>query len=208
MDDFSLVPVEHQPDFESVSLVPVDHDPFGDSGAIEPAPTQFVQAQQTQSQPAQFQQTQPQPQPQPVPSARPTLTVPTGSAVGGGSGSPFIDFFNQLAAPERAQSEGVADLVQNHPTAAKIEGAVGLGSLFFPPLAIAGGEALGLFGGGAAGAAVADGLSGSTISRAGRAAAGHRVRLPPKRLPKYYPNSKRPVLRHDLLQPSRKFMRV
>jgi hypothetical protein len=28
MDNFSLVPVDHQPDFENVSLVPVDHDPI------------------------------------------------------------------------------------------------------------------------------------------------------------------------------------
>ena len=28
MPDFSLVPVDHQPDFSNVSLVPVDHDPF------------------------------------------------------------------------------------------------------------------------------------------------------------------------------------
>lgn len=32
MDDYALVPVEHQPDFENVSLVPVEHDPFSDSG--------------------------------------------------------------------------------------------------------------------------------------------------------------------------------
>jgi hypothetical protein len=35
MPDFSLVPVDHQPDFENVSLVPVDHDPFAPSGADE-----------------------------------------------------------------------------------------------------------------------------------------------------------------------------
>jgi hypothetical protein len=31
MPDFSLVPVDHQPEFEGVSLVPVDYDPFGPS---------------------------------------------------------------------------------------------------------------------------------------------------------------------------------
>jgi hypothetical protein len=81
-----------------------------------------------------------------------------------------------LATPERAQSEGVADIVQNHPTAAKIDGAIGLGSLLFPPLAIAGGEALGLFGAGASGSAVADGLAGPTISGVGRAAVGTAAR--------------------------------
>ena len=45
MPDFSLMPVDHQPDFGDVSLVPVDHDPFSADG-----PTQ-----QTQVQPAQFQ---------------------------------------------------------------------------------------------------------------------------------------------------------
>lgn len=44
MDDYSLVPVEHQPDFDDVSLVPVDHDPFSDDGVT----------QQAQSQPAQI----------------------------------------------------------------------------------------------------------------------------------------------------------
>jgi len=39
MYDYSLVPVEHLPDFENVSLVPVDHDPFGGDGATQPAAT-------------------------------------------------------------------------------------------------------------------------------------------------------------------------
>jgi hypothetical protein len=52
MDDYSLVPVEHQPDFENVSLVPVPYDPFSDDGV-----TQQAQNQQAQDQPAQ-----PQPQ--------------------------------------------------------------------------------------------------------------------------------------------------
>jgi len=58
MADYSLVPVEHQPDFENVSFVPVDHDPFGDGGAIPGAPVQLAQAQQAQTQPAQSQQAQ------------------------------------------------------------------------------------------------------------------------------------------------------
>lgn len=48
MSDVSLVPVDHQPDFEDVSLVPVDHDPFSADGV-----TPQAQSQQTQSQPAQ-----------------------------------------------------------------------------------------------------------------------------------------------------------
>lgn len=182
MSDVSLVPVDHQPDFENVSLVPVDHDPFSDDGV-----TQQPQSQQAQGQPAQMQsgqvvqprltQTQPQSQSQPVPPVQTKPTVPGGSAIGGGSGSPFVEFFNQLAAPELAQSEEVADLVRNNPTAAKIEGAIGLGSLLFPPLAIAGAEGLGLFGAGVGVSAAADGLAGSTISGVGRAtAAGSAAR--------------------------------
>jgi hypothetical protein len=40
MPDFSLVPVDHQPDFSDVSLIPVDHDPFGADGAIQQAGAQ------------------------------------------------------------------------------------------------------------------------------------------------------------------------
>ncbi len=40
MGDYSLVPVEHQPDFENVSLVPVEHDPFSADGLSLPAGTQ------------------------------------------------------------------------------------------------------------------------------------------------------------------------
>jgi len=50
MPDFSLVPVDHQPDFSDVSLIPVDHDPFSADGA-----SQQVQVQPGQTQPAQMQ---------------------------------------------------------------------------------------------------------------------------------------------------------
>lgn len=40
MSDYSLVPVDHQPDFGDVSLIPVDHDPFSADGAIQQAATQ------------------------------------------------------------------------------------------------------------------------------------------------------------------------
>jgi len=33
MSDFSLVPVDYQPDFGDVSLIPVDHDPFSADGS-------------------------------------------------------------------------------------------------------------------------------------------------------------------------------
>jgi len=41
MPDFSLVPVDHQPDFGDASLIPVDHDPFSADGLIEQARTQL-----------------------------------------------------------------------------------------------------------------------------------------------------------------------
>jgi len=37
MPDFSLVPVDHQPDFGGVSLVPVDYDPFSADGVTQQA---------------------------------------------------------------------------------------------------------------------------------------------------------------------------
>ena len=40
MPDFSLVPVDHQPDFADFSLIPVDHDPFSTDGAAQPVQTQ------------------------------------------------------------------------------------------------------------------------------------------------------------------------
>jgi hypothetical protein len=42
MPDFSLVPVDHQPDFGDVSFVPVDHDPFSADGMIQQARTQLA----------------------------------------------------------------------------------------------------------------------------------------------------------------------
>jgi hypothetical protein len=40
MADYSLVPVDYQPDFSNISLVPVDHDPFSAAGIGEQAPAQ------------------------------------------------------------------------------------------------------------------------------------------------------------------------
>ncbi|MBC9876351.1 HNH endonuclease [Bradyrhizobium sp. INPA01-394B] len=53
MADYSLVPVEHQPDFENVSLVPVDHDPFSADGVTQQAPGQQALSQPTQPPPPQ-----------------------------------------------------------------------------------------------------------------------------------------------------------
>jgi hypothetical protein len=81
MPDYSLVPVDHQPDFDDYSLVPVDYDPFAADGATQQAQ---IQQPQTPTQPAQPQpQTQPQ---QPATGAgQPNVGAP--AAGGGPSGS-------------------------------------------------------------------------------------------------------------------------
>lgn len=50
MPDYSLVPVDYQPEFEGVSLVPVDYDPFSTDGVTQQAQTQQAQTQQGQPQ--------------------------------------------------------------------------------------------------------------------------------------------------------------
>jgi hypothetical protein len=42
MPDYSLVPVDYQPDFGNYSLVPVDYDPFAEDGPIQQARTQLA----------------------------------------------------------------------------------------------------------------------------------------------------------------------
>jgi hypothetical protein len=76
MDDYSLVPVDHQPDFGDFSLVPVEHDPFSADGV-----TGQAQAQ-PQFQPAQVQPAQSVPQTQPQPAAGVTEPGAAGSATG------------------------------------------------------------------------------------------------------------------------------
>jgi len=51
MPDFSLVPVDHQPDFDDYSLVPVDHNPFAADGLTQQAQIQLAQAQPQQPPP-------------------------------------------------------------------------------------------------------------------------------------------------------------
>jgi hypothetical protein len=45
MPGYSLVPVDHQPDFDDYSLVPVDYDPFAADGPIQQAQIQQAQAE-------------------------------------------------------------------------------------------------------------------------------------------------------------------
>jgi hypothetical protein len=45
MPDYSLVPVDYQPQFDDHSLVPVDHDPFAADGVAQQPQIQLAQAQ-------------------------------------------------------------------------------------------------------------------------------------------------------------------
>ena len=45
MPDYSLVPVDYQPDFGDYSLVPVDYDPFAADGVAQQSQVQQAQAQ-------------------------------------------------------------------------------------------------------------------------------------------------------------------
>ena len=84
MPDYSLVPVDHQPDFGDVSLVPVDHDPFGTDDVAQPA----------QTQPAQ---NQPKSSPQ-LPAAGPDLPDVGAPLIGdGGQFSPGVPWANKAA---------------------------------------------------------------------------------------------------------------
>src|SRR5436853_382742 len=76
MSNYSLLPVDHQPDFDDHSLVPVDHDPFAADRLAQQA-----QIQQTQAQP------QGPPQQQPATGAgQPGVNGPATGNVPGGSG--------------------------------------------------------------------------------------------------------------------------
>lgn len=79
MSNYSLVPVDHQPDFADYSLVPVDHDPFAADGVTQQA---HIQQPPTPAQPVQ-----PQPQ-QPVTGAgQPGVNGPaTGNSPSGSGG--------------------------------------------------------------------------------------------------------------------------
>ena len=82
MPDCSLVPIDHQPDFDDHSLVPVDYDPFAADGLAQQA--------QIQQPPTPAQQAQPQPQTQPLQPAtgpgQPGVNGPANGNSPGGSG--------------------------------------------------------------------------------------------------------------------------
>lgn len=52
MPDYSLLPVDHQPDFDDYSIVPVDYDPFAADGVAQQAQIQLAQAEPQQQPPA------------------------------------------------------------------------------------------------------------------------------------------------------------
>jgi hypothetical protein len=84
MPDYSLVPVDYQPDFDDYSLVPVDYDPFAADGLA-----QQQQIQQAQAQP----QGPPQQQP-PTGAGQPDAGAPAaGDGIGpaGGAPNPTLD---------------------------------------------------------------------------------------------------------------------
>src|SRR5437868_6071578 len=96
MPDYSLVPVDYQPDFEGVSLVPVDYDPFAEDGV-----TQQARIQQAQAHP------QGPPQQQPATGAgQPDAGAP--AAGGGPSGSQGGGIGPTGGAPNPTLDQGAA----------------------------------------------------------------------------------------------------
>ena len=94
MPDYSLVPVDYQPDFSGYSLVPVDYNPFSADGATQPAQPQPAQAQPTQPQLAQNQPARPPQQP----ATGPDLPDAGAPLIGdGGQFSPGVPWANKAA---------------------------------------------------------------------------------------------------------------
>jgi hypothetical protein len=121
MPNYSLVPVDYQPDFDGYSFVPVDYDPFAGDDLVQQA--QFQQPS-TPTQPAQPQpQTQPQ-QPatgagQPGVNGPATGNNPSGSGGGAGVGNAGIDPSNpswaQGWSPDSAAFGGSANPTPTQP---------------------------------------------------------------------------------------------
>jgi hypothetical protein len=78
MPDYSLVPVDYQPDFDGYTLVPVDYDPFAEDGVIQQAQNQQPP---TPTQPAQPQPQGPPQQPPATEAGQPDVGVPAASGV-------------------------------------------------------------------------------------------------------------------------------
>ena len=121
MPDYSLVPVDYQPDFDDYSLVPVDYDPFAADGLVQQAQFQQPPTPTPPAQPAP--QTQPQ-QPatgagQPGVNGPATGNSPSGSGGGAGVGNAGIDPSNPTSpqgwSPESAPLGGSANPTPTQP---------------------------------------------------------------------------------------------
>jgi hypothetical protein len=111
MPDYSLVPVDYQPDFDDYSLVPVDYDPFAGDGPVQQA--QFQQPP-TPTPPAQPQpQTQPQ---QPATAAgQPGVNGPATGNSPGGSGGGAASAMQEVVQATRLRLKGLG-LKAGHPS--------------------------------------------------------------------------------------------
>jgi len=92
MPDYSMVPVDYQPNFDDYSLVPVHYDPFAADGPAQQAQIQQAQAQ-PQGPPSSSQQREP---------VNPEAGAPAaGDAIGptGGASNPTLDQGAAKAAP-------------------------------------------------------------------------------------------------------------
>jgi hypothetical protein len=111
MPDYSLMPVDYQPDLDDYSLVPVDHDPFAADGV--------AQQLQIQQSPAPTQPAQPQPQTQPQQPATgagqpgvngpATGNSPSGSGGGAAGRNPNDPATDQDRSPAPVLFPGYAD---------------------------------------------------------------------------------------------------
>jgi hypothetical protein len=119
MPDYSLVPVDYQPNFDGYSLVPVDYDPFAADGPVQQA--------QLQQPPAPSPPPQPQtPPPPPATGAgQPGVNGPAtgngpggpggGAAVGNAGSDPGNPIWAQGWSPESAAFDGFANPAPTQP---------------------------------------------------------------------------------------------
>jgi hypothetical protein len=107
MNDFSLMPVDHQPDFDDISLVPVDHDPFAADATTQPAQVQA----QTQTPPTPLQSTQVQMQSQPAwlaaGAGQPDAGVPAKNGPPGVAGDSGVSSFPPASDTQVAANDGM-----------------------------------------------------------------------------------------------------
>jgi hypothetical protein len=102
MPDYSLVPVDYQPDFDDYSLVPVDYDPFAADGVAQQSQIQQAQAQVQPQGPPQQQPATGAGQPDagaPAAGGGPSGSVGGGIGSTGGAPNPTLDRGAAKAAP-------------------------------------------------------------------------------------------------------------